>query len=213
MAGAHFFERVEPQQFLALITSLPPPLFTVQLLWLDLVTNGIQDVPLAFEPGEGDELLHPPRPPREAIFNRLMIERVVLSALVMGVATFVVFQSLLQAGASVEEARNSTLLLMVLFENVNVFNSRSETRSAFRQCLMRNRLLMFGTVIAQAIHVGTMCTPWISDVLHIQSVSLQHWATLLALALSILVVMELHKLVHHRSWRVPRHGAPPGAAP
>jgi Ca2+-transporting ATPase len=42
-----------------------------------------------------------------------------------------VFQWLLQAGFSVDEARNSTLLLMVLFENVNVFNSRSETRSAF----------------------------------------------------------------------------------
>jgi len=48
------------------------------------VTNGIQDVALAFEPAEGRELQRPPRPPREPIFDRLMIERVVTSGLVMG---------------------------------------------------------------------------------------------------------------------------------
>ncbi|HCQ64066.1 MAG TPA: ATPase [Rhodobacteraceae bacterium] len=197
---------------LALITGLPLPLFAVQLLWLNLVTNGIQDVALAFEPGEGDELLQPPRPPREAIFNRLMIERVVLSAVVMGVSAFLIFQSLIQAGVSVDEARNSTLLLMVLFENVNVFNSRSETRSAFRQSLMRNRLLVIGTLFAQAIHIGAMFTPWISEVLHIQPVSLRHWATLLAMALTILVAMELHKLVRGLLRRATLPGSPPGVA-
>ncbi len=69
---------------LALGTGLPIPLLAVQLLWLNLVTNGIQDVALAFEPGEGDEMKHPPRPPAEPIFNRLMVERVLLVALVIG---------------------------------------------------------------------------------------------------------------------------------
>jgi magnesium-transporting ATPase (P-type) len=178
---------------LALLAGLPLPLLAVQLLWLNLVTNGIQDVALAFEPGEGDELRLPPRAPREPVFNRLMIERVVLSALVMGIVAFTLFQWLLSTGMTLDEARNSTLLLMVLFENVNVFNSRSETRSAFRHNLLRNKLLLIGTVVAQLIHIGAMYTPWISDVLHIQPVSLEHWATLLAAALSILVVMELYK--------------------
>ena len=52
---------------LALQFGLPLPLLAVQLLWLNLVTTGIQDVALAFEPGEGDELRCPPRPPREAL--------------------------------------------------------------------------------------------------------------------------------------------------
>jgi magnesium-transporting ATPase (P-type) len=64
---------------LALMTGLPLPLLAVQLLWLNLVTNGIQDVALAFEPGEGNELRHPPRPPQEAIFNRLRVEPRILS--------------------------------------------------------------------------------------------------------------------------------------
>jgi magnesium-transporting ATPase (P-type) len=183
---------------LALLTGLPLPLLAVQLLWLNLVTNGIQDVALAFEPGEGHELRRPPRPPRESIFNRLMVERVILSALVIGAVAFLVFQWLLGSGYSEAEARNGTLLLMVLFENIHVFNSRSETISAFRHNPLRNPLLLFGTLIAQLVHIGAMYTPWISDVLQIQPVSLQMWFELLLMALSVLVAMELHKAVRKR---------------
>jgi magnesium-transporting ATPase (P-type) len=180
---------------LALLSGLPLPLLAVQLLWLNLVTNGIQDVALAFEPGEGDELSRPPRPPREAIFNRLMIERVVISALVIGTVAFLVFQWLVTRGFSLDEARNGTLLLMVLFENVHVFNCRSEVRSVFRHNPLGNPILLVGTAIAQLVHIGAMYTPWISDVLHIQPVTPQHWLELLGLALSVLIVMELHKAI------------------
>jgi len=178
---------------LALFTDQPLPLLAVQLLWLNLVTNGIQDVALAFEPGEGDELYQPPRPPKESIFNRLMIERVVISALVMGIMAFILFQWLLVQGYTIEEARNGTLLLMVLFENIHVFNSRSESRSAFRHNPVRNPLLLFGTLAAQLIHIGAMYTPGISDVLDIQPVSPQNWLILLGLALSVMLAMEIHK--------------------
>ena len=182
---------------LALFTGQPLPLLAIQLLWLNLVTNGIQDVALAFEPGEGDELQRPPRPPREAIFNRIMIERVVISALTIGITAFVLFQWLLHNGYSIEQARNATMLLMVLFENIHVFNSRSETRSVFSHNPLRNPLLLFGTMAAQLIHIGAMYVPWFSEVLHIQPVSLQQWSQLLALALVILLVMETHKFIRH----------------
>lgn len=190
---------------LAMIVGLPIPLLAVQLLWLNLVTNGIQDVALAFEPAEGDELARPPRPPREPIFNRLMVERVVISALLIGGLAFVLFRSLLNQGFSLEEARNGTLLLMVLFENVQVFNSRSETRSAFRHNPLRNPLLLFGTLIAQAVHIGAMYIPWLSGVLGIQPVSPESWAQLLAVALSLLLVMEGQKWVR-RGLVKPRAG-------
>ncbi|MGI9318135.1 MAG: cation transporting ATPase C-terminal domain-containing protein, partial [bacterium] len=162
--------------------------------------NGIQDVALAFEPGEGDELNHLPRPPREPIFNRLMIERVVLSALIIGTVAFGVFQWLIARGFTLDEARNGTLLLMVLFENVHVFNCRSEVRSVFRHNPLKNPILLMGTVVAQLVHIGAMYTPWISDVLHIQPVAPQHWLELLGLALIVLIVMELHKTI--RRWLV-----------
>ena len=183
---------------LAMITGLPLPLLAVQLLWLNLVTNGIQDVALAFEPGEGHELERPPRPPREAIFNRIMIERVLISAIVIGTVAFGLFSYLLDQGFSVEQARNSTLLLMVLFENVHVFNCRSETLSIFRHNPLRNKLLLGGTLIAQLVHIGAMYTPWLGDVLGASPVSLAQWLTLLGLALSVMAVMEAHKFVRVR---------------
>ncbi|MEN8800618.1 MAG: cation-translocating P-type ATPase C-terminal domain-containing protein [Thiogranum sp.] len=82
---------------------------------------------------------------------------------------------------------------MVLFENIHVFNSRSETRSAFRHNPLRNPLLLFGTAAAQLVHIGAMYTPWISEVLRLQPVSPQHWLELLGLALTVLVAIELHK--------------------
>ncbi|HHJ15764.1 MAG TPA: HAD family hydrolase [Gammaproteobacteria bacterium] len=187
---------------LALLAGLPLPLLAVQLLWLNLVTNGIQDVALAFEPAEGNELRRPPRPPGEAIFNRLMVERVILSALVIGSVTFLLFQLLLERGYTLDEARNGTLLLMVLFENIHVFNSRSETRSTFRHNPLRNPLLLFGTAAAQLLHIGAMYTPWISDVLRIRPVSPQHWLELLVTGLSVLVIMELHKMWQRRQEKI-----------
>jgi len=183
---------------LALFTGLPLPLLAVQLLWLNLVTNGIQDIALAFEPAEGDELKRPPRSPKEPIFNRLMVERVVVSAIVIGTVAFVLFQWLLNQGYSIDEARNGTLLLMVLFENIQVFNSRSEIRSVFHQNPLGNRLLLFGTIGAQLVHIGAMYTPWLSDVLRIQPILPQHWLELFGLALILLITMEIHKMIRHK---------------
>ncbi len=180
---------------LSLLFGTPLPLLPIQLLWLNLVTNGIQDVALAFEPGEGDELDKPPRPPNEPIFNRLMIERVVANAILMGGLAFIVFKYQLSQGSSEESARNTTLLLMVLFENVHVLNSRSETCSIFRQNFFGNKFLLFGMLAAQSIHVGAMYLPVISDTLQIQPVTLQLWSTLLGIALTLIVLDEAHKLL------------------
>ncbi len=184
---------------LALLAGLPLPLLAVQLLWLNLVTNGIQHIALAFEPGEGDELRRPPRAPDEPIFNRLMLERVLLSALVIGGIGFAAYQWFLGQGWSVEQARNGTLLLLVLFENVQVFNARSETRSVLRHTLLKNRLLLVSVVAAQSVHIGAMYVPWLADLLGIAPVSGEQWVELLSMALLLLLIMELHKW-----WRTPK---------
>lgn len=180
--------------FLSLFAGLPIPLTAVQLLWLNLVTNGIQHVALAFEPGEGDELKLPPRSPGESIFNRIMIERVILAAIVMGSVAFITFYTLLQQGASEDEARNMTLLLMVLFENIHVFNSRSETRSVFMHNPLKNGFLLLTVIGAQSLHILAMFTPGLSDVLHVSPVGFVEWFYLLLLALTLLLASEIYKL-------------------
>ena len=177
----------------SLIFGTPLPLFPLQLLWLNLVTNGIQDVALAFEPPEGNELKQKARPPNEPIFNRLMIERIVVNAIIMGCLAFALFKWQLDSGVAEQEARNMTLLLMVLFENVHVLNSRSEQVSIFKQYFLGNKFLLFGMLAAQGIHIMAMYTPGLSELLELSPVSLQQWSGLLGIALLLIVVDELHK--------------------
>ena len=135
--------------------------------------------------------------PREPIFNGLMLELVLLSAVVMGGVAFAFWYWLLSQGWPEETARNA-LLLMVLFENVQAFNGRSETLSVFGHNPVRNRLLLFGTLAAQAVHIGAIYTPSLRDVLGISPVPSTEWLELLGMALGLLVAMELHKRLWNR---------------
>jgi magnesium-transporting ATPase (P-type) len=179
---------------LAVGTGLPLPLLPAQLLWLNLVTNGIQDVALAFEPGEKDILSRKPRPPNESVFDRIMVERTILAALVMGSVGFVVYQWLLTQGWTEYSARNALLLLMVLFENVHIFNCRSETQSALSISPRKSPILMIGMVAAFLVHLTMLYAPWGQVFLGTEPVDGETWLLLIACALSVLVVMELHKL-------------------
>ncbi len=127
-----------------------------------------------------------------------MVEQTVVSGAAMGLIAFFTWQRLLDAGYSVESARNQVLLLMVLLENVHVFNCRSELVSAFRVPLRRNLILVFGVVIAQGIHILTMYLPFMQNVLGAEPVSVGRWTFLLAHATLLLLVMELYKFIRGR---------------
>jgi magnesium-transporting ATPase (P-type) len=182
----------------SLLFGSPLPLFPLQLLWLNLVTNGIQDVALAFEPPEGNELKQKARPPNEPIFNHLMIERIGVNAIVMGCLAFALFKWQIDSGVAEQEARNMTLLLMVLFENVHVLNSRSEKQSIFKQYFFGNKFLLFGMLAAQGIHIMAMYTPGLRELLELSPVSLSQWTGLLGIALLLIVVDEFHKYFLHQ---------------
>ncbi len=185
----------------AVLTGMPLPLTAVQLLWLNLVTNGIQDMSLAFEPAEPDVLRRRPRPAAEPVFDRLMIERIVVSALVMGSVGFAVFTALLVAGYDEAGARNLLLLLMVLFENLHLLNCRSETRPVFTLSLLRSPVLVAGAAAALAVHVLALYFPPARAVLDTAPVGGEDWLALFVLATSVVLAAELHKL-----WWRRRHG-------
>jgi magnesium-transporting ATPase (P-type) len=181
----------------AVVAGLPYlPLLPVQLLWVNLVTDGIQVVALGFEPGEGDTLRRRPRPPQEPIFNRLMVERSLLAAAVIGALCFFVFRAELPDGAGPDEAaaaRNTLLLLLVLFENFHLGNCRSETKSALKFSPLRSPVLLAGAVGAFLVHVAAMHLPFAQEVLGTRPLSLSQWAFLAAVAVTIVPVMEVHK--------------------
>lgn len=176
---------------------LPLPFLPVQLLWLNLVTNGLQGIALAFEPGESGVLQRRPRRPSEPIFDQLMIERTVVAALTMAAVGVGAFAWMKSQAWSDEAARNGLLLLLVLFETVHLGNCRSERRSAWTLSPLRSPWLMVGAMTALAVHALAMHWPFLQSLLRTEPVSLTTWATMALLALSVLATMELHKW----SWR------------
>jgi magnesium-transporting ATPase (P-type) len=178
---------------LSVIAGHPIPLLPVQLLWLNLVTNGIQGVALAFEPGEGDSLRRKPRSPNESVFNQLMVERTVIAMLVVGGGGFLVYDLALRVGWTVTEARNLLLLTMVLFENFHIGNCRSETRSAFALSPLRSPVLFFGTLGAFLIHIAAMYVPVLQDALSTSPVVPLSWGVAIGVSVLIVPAVELHK--------------------
>ena len=191
----------------ALTLGYPLPLTAVQLLWLNLVTNGIQDVALGFEAPEPGVLDRAPRPPRERVFNRIMIERTLLAGVVFGGIGLAGFIHWIGEGRPVGEARNLLVQLFVLFEILHIGNSRSETISIFRLSPLRNPVLFAGTLGALTVHGLALYTPFLSDILRIAPLSPSEWLLLLGMALPVIAVMELHK-----AWRVRWPVAPQGAS-
>ena len=183
---------------LAMLSGYPLPLLPLQLLWLNVATEAIQDEALAFEPNEGDVMARPPRPPSEPVFNRIMIERILVGAAVMGLVGFGLFAVLIESGEDVRSARNHLLLLMVLFENVHIGNCRSELKSAAVLSPLRNPLLIVGVVLALGVHTAAMHLPWFQRVLQVQPVSWAMWGILFGLALTILPAVEIHKWLCRR---------------
>ncbi len=183
---------------LAMLLGSPMPMSAVQLLWLNLVTNGVQDVALVTEPAEGDELSQPVRRPGEPIFNRLMIRRILVATLVMGGGGFAVFHWLLSSGLSHVAASNLLLLLFVLFENFQCFNSRSERRSVFRQPIASNPYLLAGVLGSQVLHIGAMYVPGLNTLLGIAPIGIREWLLMLALASVLLLVSEVGKWLYRR---------------
>jgi calcium-translocating P-type ATPase len=183
---------------LSFITGLPLPLLPVQLLWLNLVTNGIQDVMLGLESAEPGLLKRKPRSPKEPIFNQLMLRRIVVGGLYIGIVSFVLFYFLLQAGENVESARNIILLLMVLFENVHVFNSRTEYNFLYKMSYINSVPLISLVIFTQLLHIACMHIPFMQNVLSAQPVSFDIWLELAIIAIALVIVMEADKWLTFR---------------
>lgn len=178
---------------LSLLAGLRIPLTAVQLLWLNVVTNGIQHVGLAFESGEPESMKKPPRKPTEGIFNPLMIKQVVISGATMGMLAFGVWYYLMTQGYSEEYGRSVVLMLMVFLQNVHVFNCRSEFKSAFKVPLNNNWFIVFAVIGAQLTHLISTNIPFMQNVLGVEALPVDMWFTMLGFSLMILVSMEIFK--------------------
>ncbi len=182
----------------ATFASWPLPFYPAQLLWLNLVTNGLQDVAMAFEPKEPGLMRRRPRPRREGILSPLLWERMLISGIVMAAGTLYLFDWTLRTWGSVDLARTVALTTMVIFQNFQVGNARSSTRSLFRMSPFSNRVLFGAVLAALGVHIGALYFPITQFVLRVEPIPLEIWPRVVLVALTILVAVEIHKLVRRR---------------
>jgi cation-transporting ATPase F len=184
---------------IAMMLEWPLILVPAQLLWANLVTKGLQDLALAFEPAEPDVLDHPPRARREPLLTAVLWWRTLLVGVVMGAGTLWTFNwALAQPDLGLDEARTVALTTLVVFQAFHLGSSRSERRSIVRVPLLSNRFLLFAQLGALGVHVLALYLPPTQYVLRVAPIPAEAWVLAVAVAASVLVAVEIDKLVRRR---------------
>ena len=184
---------------LSIIFDLPMPLVAIQLLWLNIVTDGLQDFALSFEKIEDDTMRKPPRNPKETIFDKVLLKEVGLAGFTIGLIVFGVWVYLIRMkNMDVAMARGYIMALMVFIQNIHVLNCRSESKSTFKISLKSNLFIIFSIVTSILLQIVVMETPFLSKFLQTSSIIPIDMLKLLGLATIILVVMEIYKLINRK---------------
>jgi magnesium-transporting ATPase (P-type) len=122
-----------------------------------------------------------------------------LAGLFIGGAGYLFFDWALGHGVGEVEARSALLLLMVLFENVHVFNSRSEVRSVFRVPIAGNPLVAASVVLALGLHVAASRAPGVGGLLHVVPMPAELWLVVVPIALGLVAAFEVYKRFRPRN--------------
>lgn len=185
---------------MSIVLDLPMPLVAIQLLWLNIVTDGLQDFSLSFEKSEKNIMKEKPRNPKESIFDKDLLIEVLLSGLTIGIIVFSVWYFLLtKLNMEVSLARGYIMVLMVFMQNIHVFNCRSEKQSAFKMSIKDNPLIVFSIVVAIILQIIITEVPILSHFLQTSTVPITDMLILLMISSIILFVMELYKMIRYRN--------------
>ena len=178
------------------------PLLAVQILWINLVTDGGPALALGMDSIDPGLMARPPRPATEGIITRSMWLLVGLVGLVMMTGTLLVFDAYLPGGLftigwlnanssdPVSHARTVAFTTLVLFQLVNVFNCRSQQQSALNGQLFQNRwlwLAVIGSVLLQSV---ILYVPSLQRAFAVTPLSVLDWLVAMVVASSVLLVME-----------------------
>jgi Ca2+-transporting ATPase len=169
----------------------------VQILWVNLVTDGILVVNLAMEPKERDVMDQPPRDPAEKIINRDIVLNTLFIALIMAVGTLFVFTREWNNGDLIR-AQTMGFITMAMFQVFNALNCRSRTQSVFSLGLFSNRNLMVAIFASVVLQLLATELSFFNAALGSVSLSLTDWITMVAVAATVLIGEEIRKMVARR---------------
>ena len=179
---------------------MPMPLVAIQLLWLNIVTDGIQDFALSFEKAEKNIMKEKQKDSSASIIDKSLLTQTLVSGLVIGILVFIVWYYLINGlKLEVSIARGYIMLLMVFMQNIHVFNCRSERESAFKVSIKSNPFIVISVICCIILQVIVMEVSVLAKLLQTSPVPLVHVLMLFLVASIVLIVLELYKeFVYHK---------------
>ncbi|MFQ5970475.1 MAG: cation-translocating P-type ATPase [Nitrososphaerales archaeon] len=176
-----------------LLLGLPLPLLPTQILWLNLVTDGVSDVALATEPGHGDVLEQPPRKKEENILSREIVPFLILMTVTMAVEAVIVFNTFLPEG--IDKARTGAFALMAFCQLFNVLNMRSLKNSVFKIGLFTNKYILVSLSVSVILLAMVIYTPFFQGIFRFDPLNLIEILAIVLLSSLVLWFGELYKLL------------------
>ena len=187
---------------LALLMGYPLPLAAVQILWINIVTEGTVTVNLIMEGLEGDEMRRPPTPAGEALITRSMVQRLVLMVASSVTVIFGFFIWRQTTGVSFALVQSETFTLMVISQWFNVLNCRSAMRSSLSLDVLKNRWLVGGLLLGVALHFLVIYMPSFNRVFHTVPIAPGGLLLLVILGSGVLWTEEIRKFLVRRRHRL-----------
>lgn len=187
--------------FLAAFLGLPLPLLPIQILFVNLVTDGLPAMALGVDPPAPGVMDRPPRPPKESIFARGLGTKIAFRGMLIGVSTLMVFAlSLGPWGMSLREARSMALATLVLSQLFHVFDARAEDRSFLEVGLLTNPWAVLAVMSSIAMLLSVLYVPWLSDLFKTDGLTLGDWGIVVLASGFIQILAALRDLLT-RPWR------------
>jgi len=184
----------------ALWLGYPLPLAAVQILWINLVTEGTLTVNLVMEGPEGDEMDRDPIRPGERLVSRAMLQRMAVMIPTSVAATLGYFIWRLGTGVPLELVQTETFTLLAVCQWFNVINCESSTHSALRLGILKNRWLLGGLVIANLMQIAVVYLAPMNRLFHTSPIPAAHFILIGALASGVLWTEEIRKFFARRAY-------------
>jgi Ca2+-transporting ATPase len=184
------------------------PLLATQILWINLVTDGAPALALGVDPADAGIMDQPPRPPGEGVITRriwlgIFFVGAVMAAGKLGMLDASLPGGLIDGSDTAAYAQTMAFTTLTLFQLFNVFNARSDKRSAFAG-LFRNHWLWAAIALSLLLQAAVIYLPFLQQAFSTVSLSAGDWLSCAAVASSVLWLRELGKIVA----RVTGGGAP-----
>ncbi len=177
------------------------PLLPAQILWINLVTDGLPALALGVEPAEPGVMKRPPRDPNESIFARGMGPFILWVGVYMAVCALGLFWYIFNITGDVAAARTACFAVLAFLQMANVMAIRSESEPLWRIGIFSNPQLLGAVLLTMIFQFAVTYVPWLQGILHTTDLSPSHMGLCLLVGFSLYWVVELEKSLRHRGER------------